>query len=255
MFLLSVGMFDPTILFVAAAAFFAAGAIKGIAGLGLPTAAIAGMTLVLEPRTAITVVLFPMVVLNCWQWVTAGHIFRTAKRYAWFGVVLFVCVVVTTFATKDIASELLMIALGCVIILFVIASWTGQLPPIPASADRLAQIGFGLFSGLIGGMTAAWAAPLGMYLNMRRLDKDEFIRASGFLISVGSVPMCIAYAQIGFLTGPLALTSLVMVCPALIGFWLGAVLRNSFSQDTFRRVVLAVFLLLAINLIRKAVWS
>ncbi len=246
-------MFDLNILLVASIAFILAGAIKGIAGLGLPTAAIAGMTLVLEPRVAISIVLFPMLFLNCWQWVSAGDLLRSAKQYAPFSAVLFVCVAITTVLSKDVADQSLMLALGCVIILFVVASWSGRLPPIPETHDTKAQIGFGMFAGVIGGMTAAWAAPMGMYLNMRKVDKDEFIRASGFMITVGSIPMCIAYAQIGFLSPALAATSVGMIVPAMLGFGLGAALRNRFSQSFFRQVVLIVFLALALNLIRRAI--
>lgn len=248
-------MFDPNILIVASIAFVLAGAIKGIAGLGLPTAAIAGMTLVLEPRVAISIILFPMLVLNCWQWISAGDLLRSAKQYAPFSAVLFVCVAITTFLSKDVADQNLMLALGCVIILFVVASWSGRLPPIPQKHDTKAQVGFGVFAGVIGGMTAAWAAPMGMYLNMRQVDKDEFIRASGFMITVGSIPMCIAYAQIGFLSPALAVTSLAMILPAMLGFGLGAMLRNRFSQEVFKKVVLLVFLALAVNLIRRALFG
>lgn len=247
-------MFDPTILLVASLAFLLAGTIKGAAGLGLPTAAIAGMTLVLEPRVAIAIILFPMLVLNAWQWISAGDLIRSARQYAPFSVVLFICVAVTAFFAKDVKDQNLMLALGCVIVLFVVVSWSGKLPFLPVKHDLKAQVGFGLFAGVIGGMTSAWAAPMGMYLNMRDTPKEEFVRASGFMITVGSLPLCLSYAQLGFLTGPLALTSLVMIVPAMIGFGLGAMIRNRLSQRIFKNVVLVVFLILALNLIRRAIW-
>lgn len=247
-------MFDPTILLVASLAFLLAGTIKGAAGLGLPTAAIAGMTLVLDPRVAIAIILFPMLVLNAWQWISTGDLARSARQYAPFSIILFVCVALTAFFAKDVEDQYLMILLGCVIILFVVISWSGKLPVLPAKHDLKAQLGFGLFAGVIGGMTSAWAAPMGMYLNMRDTPKEEFVRASGFMITVGSLPLCLAYAQIGFLTGPLALTSLVMIVPAMIGFAIGAAVRNRLSQRIFRTVVLVVFLVLALNLIRRAIW-
>ncbi len=73
---------DPTgLILVAAAAFLTAGAIKGVAGIGLPTASIAFMTLALDPRTAIALVLFPMLGSNFWQMVQGGEILRTVRRY------------------------------------------------------------------------------------------------------------------------------------------------------------------------------
>lgn len=245
-------MFDPTILLVASLAFLVAGAIKGAAGMGLPTAAIAGMTLVLEPRVAIAIVLFPMLVSNLWQWLSMGELMRSARQYAPFAAVLFTCVAITSVLAKNVLDQYLMVMLGCVIILFVIVSFSGKMPMLPDRHDIKAQMGFGLFAGVIGGMTSAWAAPMGIYLNMRDTQKEEFIRATGFLITFGSLPLCLTYAQLGFLTGPLALTSLAMIVPAMIGFTLGAVIRNRLPQRIFRNVVLGVFLVLALNLIRRA---
>ena len=248
-------MFDPTILLVASVAFLLAGAIKGAAGMGLPTAAIAGMTLVLDPRVAIAIILFPMLVLNAWQWIGAGDLLRSARQYAPFSLVLFTCVTLTAFFAKDVKDQYLMLILGGVIILFVVVSWSGKLPSLPRKHDLTAQVVFGLFSGVIGGMTSAWAAPLGMYLNMCDAPKDEFVRASGFMIVVGSLPLCLSYVTLGFLSGPLALTSLIMIIPAMIGFGLGAMIRRRLSQQIFRNVVLIVFLVLALNLIRRAICS
>ena len=179
---------------------------------------------------------------------------RSARQYFPFAGILFVFVAITTFVSKNVAEHQLMLALGGVIILFVVVSWSGKLPKLTAKQDLPAQIGFGIFAGIIGGMTSAWAAPMGIYLNMAQADKDEFIRASGFMITVGSLPLCLAYAQLGFLTGPLAITSFMMIVPAMIGFGIGAAIRNRLSQVIFRHVVLVVFLVLALNLIRRAVW-
>ena len=247
-------MFDPTVLIVAAVAFVFAGAIKGAAGMGLPTAAIAGMTLVLDPRVAIAIILFPMMVLNVWQWLSSRDLLRSAKQYAPFSVILFFSVALVSFFVKDCGDQYLMLVLGCVIILFVVVSWSGKLPSLPVKYDLKAQVCFGLLAGVIGGMTSAWAAPMGIYLSMRKTPKDEFVRASGFMITAGSLPLCLSYIQLGFLTGPLALTSLIMIVPAMAGFGVGAMIRNRLSQRIFKNVVLVVFLGLAINLIRRAIW-
>jgi len=245
-------MIDTTLLLVAFCAFLLAGLIKGAAGLGLPTAAIAGITLFYDPRAAIALVLFPMLATNFWQWISAGEVLRAARQYAPFAAALFFFVLLTTHLTKDVPEQGLMLVLGVAILLFVGVSWSGKLPTLHPKYDRHAQIAFGTIAGVIGGMTSAWAAPLGVYLNMRQTEKTEFIRASGFIITIGSLPMFFAYARLGFLTGPLALMSFAMILPAMIGFTLGAIVRKRFSQEIFRNVVLMVFFLLALNLIRRA---
>lgn len=95
---------------------------------------------------------------------------------------------------------------------------------------------------------------MAMYLAAKGVDKDEFIRATGFMISVGSLPLVAAYAQIGFLTGPLAGLSFAMLIPTLIGFSLGEMLRNRMSVEAFRNAILVLFVVLGLNLIRRAIW-
>lgn len=239
---------------VASAAFLAGGTIKGLTGIGLPTAAIALMTLALDPRTAIALVLFPMIGSNAWQVFRGGKILETAQRYWLFALILVLCVGATVFGTRNASDRLLLMALGGVILIFVAVSWRRLLPPMPDRYDKFAQVGFGVFAGVIGGMTAAWAPPMAIYLTMRDVDKDEFIRATGFLITVGSIPLMVAYAQIGFLTGALAKISIGMVLPTLIGFSLGEFLRNRLSAEAFRKAILITFIILGANLIRRAIW-
>ena len=88
------------IVLIGTAAFLVAGTIKGVAGIGLPTASIALMTLILDPRTAIALVMFPMVGSNLWQLLRSGQIRRTAKRYWLFALILFAGVAATGDATS-----------------------------------------------------------------------------------------------------------------------------------------------------------
>lgn len=52
------------LLLVGAVVFVLAGSVKGLVGIGLPTAAISMLTMVIDPRTAIALGLVPIVVSN-----------------------------------------------------------------------------------------------------------------------------------------------------------------------------------------------
>lgn len=247
-------MEHANILLIATAAFLVSGTVKGVAGIGLPTASIAFMTLFLDPRTAIALVLFPMLGSNLWQLLRGGFLTRCVRRYWLFSTVLFVGVAATAYGTQSTSDRALLAILGVVTLIFVIVSWRGLLPPIADKYDTAAQFGFALVAGVIGGMTAAWGPPMAMYLATKGVDKDEFVRATGFMISVGSVPLVIAYAQIGFLTGPLAGTSLAMLLPTLIGFTAGETIRRKMSVEAFRHAILILFVFFGLNLIRRAIW-
>jgi uncharacterized membrane protein YfcA len=128
-----------------------------------------------------------------------------------------------------------------------------KIPSIPDRYDRPAQIGLGTVAGVLGGLSGVWIAPIIMYLSARDLSKDDFVRASGMLLFVGSVPLVTAYVQQGFLTAEIAGVSLVLVVPTLIGFALGAKLRSRMSNEKFRKVLLYAFLILGLNLLRRGI--
>lgn len=244
-----------TLLIVGSIAFLLSGTIKGLAGIGLPTAAIGLLTLFFDPRTAIALVMFPMLGSNAWMMFRAGSFIRTVQRYWVFALVLLIGVTVTTFGTKDAGDRVLQGVLGVVILIFVGVSWRGWMPVLPERFDKFVQLIFGAIAGFVGGLTAGWGAPVAMYLATRDVDKDEFVRAAGFLITVGSIPLAYAYAKLGFLTGPLAAVSAGMLVPTLIGFSTGEHLRKKLSLESFRNMVLIVFVFLGLNLLRRAIWS
>ena len=80
------------------------------------------------------------------------------------------------------------------------------------------------------------------------------MRATGLLFLLGSLPLCIGFWQQGLLSGDLAVTSASMIVPTLLGFTLGEVIRRHLPAERFRRVVLLVFLVMGLNLLRRALW-
>lgn len=241
-------------ILIAVAAFLVAGSVKGLTGLGLPTVSIGLMTLALDPRTAIALVLVPMLFSNLWQYWRAEDRVGIAKRYWVFAVVLCLFVWLTTLITKDLNDRLLLGVLGAAILVFVIFSFAGWVPHLPDRFDRVSQVGFGFLSGIIGGLSAAWAAPLAMYLSARGVEKDEFVGVTGFLIVAGSVPLLLGYAQVGHLPTDRAMLSVAMIVPTLLGFTAGEALRKSLSPALFRRIFLILFAVLGANLLRRAIW-
>lgn len=241
-------------ILIAVVAFLVAGSVKGLTGLGLPTVSIGLMTLTLTPRTAIALVLVPMLFSNLWQYWRADDRLGIAKRYWIFALVLCLFVWVTTLVTRDVDDRILLGVLGAAILIFVVFSFAGWVPRLADRFDRPAQVVFGGVSGIIGGMSAAWAAPLAMYLSARGVEKDEFVGATGFLIVAGSLPLLLGYVQIGYLPTDRAMLSIAMIIPTLIGFTAGETLRKSLSPDLFRKVFLILFAVLGVNLLRRAIW-
>ena len=236
-----------------AVAFLTAGTVKGAVGLGLPTTAVGIMTLTMDPRSAIALILIPMLTTNAWQAYRSGQVLRAMRTYLPFAMMLVIGVGVTVMLTRNAPDRVLFATLGGAILIFVAVNVTRWAPHIPDRLDRPAQIIAGAISGVMGGMTSVWAPPMAVYLAARHVPKDEFVRASGLLIFLGSLPLVAGYVRQGYMTGETALVSAALLIPTFAGFSLGERLRHRMSEATFRKALLFVFFLMGLNLIRRAV--
>lgn len=239
-------------LWMIVGAFLVAGTVKGIAGVGLPMTALGILTLQTDPRTAISLAIAPIVIANLWQFVTAGGAVAAIRRYLPFLVVMVIGIPVTLAATSGVGTRFLFAALGLTIIAQVALNMTRWAPRVSDGADMAAQIGFGALAGMLGGLVSLWLPAVLLYLSARQVTKDEFVRATGLMLFAGSLPLVAGFWREGFLTGPLAIVSAGMLAPTLLGMWLGSLLRGRLSEETFRRVLMAVLVLIGLNLVRRS---
>lgn len=231
-----------------------AGTVKGTIGLGLPTTALGIMTLSTSPRQAIAYILIPMIVSNAWQVYRSGEIIQAFLRYLPFTLALMLSVWVTISLTADVSEHILLAVLGTAIVVFVIVSVTSWAPVIPDRLVTAAQIVMGTIAGVMGGLTSVWAPPMAMYLTARGVDKTEFVRASGLLIFLGSLPLGGGYVAQGLIDAKVLVLSSLLLIPTFLGYSLGESVRNRIDQQSFRKVFLAVFFLMGLNMIRRAIF-
>jgi len=226
--------------------------IKGAAGLGLPTTAMGLMTISIAPRTAIALLIFPLIFTNAWQIFRSGNINQTFKKYLPFIIMLIIFVWLTVNKTSQVSDSTLIGFLGFFILLFVVVNIFRNAPFIPNHHDKKAQIVAGFIAGIMGGLTSVWAPPLAIYLAARRVKKEEFVRVSGLIFFIGSIPLLIAYLNQGHMNKELSLLSVFLLLPTFIGFWIGEKIRNKMSEIIFKKFILIIFLIMGLDLIRRA---
>ncbi len=238
-------------MFIAAGCFLVAGVSKGTLGVGLPIAAVGLMTMFIDARLAVALMVFPIMLTNIWQIHRSGNAAAIARRYWLFALVLPVCLLITTGYTTRVSADILVALVGLVIVLFAVINLLLRVPPIPDRLDRPAQVIGGFLAGVIGGFTAIWSPPVAAYLIARGVEKDEFVGGTGFLFFIGSLPLCYGFWQNGMLSGPVATVSAAMIVPTLVGFSIGEVIRRRIDSGRFKTIVLVFFLLIGLNLIRR----
>lgn len=232
----------PEFLLAVLAIFLVAGLVKGIAGLGLPTVAIALMAAFVGLKEGIALIVFPTLLTNFWQAVAGGRHVEILRRFwsllamaivgAWIGAGI--------LAGAD--AGLLAALLGVLLCIYSAISLTTVQIPSPGRAESWLSPLVGVTSGVLGGMTGSYAVPGVLYLQALGLGRDLFIQAMGVVFLAFTLALGAGLTRHGMLSAETAVLSLAATVPALAGMGLGQRVRRGLSEAAFRKVFFTVLL-------------
>lgn len=224
---------DTGVLFALGCIFLLAGLVKGMIGIGMPAICMVLMTLFLPPLVAIPLTATPTMLVNMLQLYRAQDRGVIVRRYGFF--------------VRSFPEALLLLVLGIAMVIFSTQSLAGF--SVRVSPWQGWQVFGGMVSGFIGGLSSVFSPPIVMYLLGRKVEKEEFIGATGFLFLAGCLPLVGALILNGVLTFDLLIKSLAGLVIALTGFLIGERIRAYISQLWFRRLILIFFLIMGCRLI------
>ena len=233
--------------------FFIAGIVKGFLGLGLPAAVMALLTLIMEPAEAISIIFLPLFFTNLLQFYRSSNRIATAIRFRYFALALMVSILATSAFITSYPKSMLTILIGVAMIIFSVQSLFGI--KIPVKDSHSSHITFGVFSGLLGGISTIWSPPIAMYLMARDYDKEEFIGILGFLFFVACFPLGLGLYFAGVLTLSSALASICGLIFVIVGFRVGELIRADVPQERFKKILLTAFFLMGLRLILISMFS
>ena len=234
-------------------AFFIAGVVKGVIGIGLPTTAITIMTFFVSPLMALGLNLIPMTVANIWQLSKADNPRELVKNYKYFATSLVVCILITSFYANQIGDDVVRLIFAVAVLLFVCLQVFGFNFKMKPNHDNFWQGGLGALGGLVGGAASIWAVPVTMYLLMKNVKPKQFVDVSGFLIMIGCIPVSIGYIATGVFQPNMFIYGALGSVIGIIGFQIGEKLRDKINAKTFRNLLLVFFSFSAINMIIQSI--
>lgn len=240
-------------LIIIAMTFVAAGLVKGVIGLGLPTITLAVLTVVLDLPQAMALLLIPSFVTNLWQGVVGGNLMMILKRLWPFlaPAVLLVWAGAQVFAEAD--HRLMTLLLGALVALYAALNLAGVRLSISKAQEPWAGPVLGAANGVLTGMTGSFVVPGVLFLQAIGLPRDALVQAMGVLFTLSTAALAIALGGGGFLSADLGLVSLAGVVPALIGMVLGQQVRKRLSEALFRKVFFWALLALGGYIIAGAI--
>ena len=238
---------NPMQTLILIAIFLFAAIVKGFLGIGLPAASMAFLTLIMSPTEAIPLLWLSIFATNSLQFARAKNKLQIAKEYWVFALTIMISIFITSMFIVDYPTGLLTIAIGIAMVIFSLNSLIGI--KLMVGVSKVWHVGFGMLSGVLGGISSIWSPTVAMYLVAQNLSKEKFIGVSGFLFLSGVIPLGAGQVVAGILTLPVLLKSSLALFVVIIGFRVGEALREKVDQELFRKIVLVAFLVLGIRLI------
>ncbi len=231
-----------------AAAFMAAGFVKGVVGMGLPTVAIGLLGLVVTPAQAAAIMVTPSFVTNVWQGVTGGEL-RALLRLLW-PLLTGVCIgiAIGTMIMPHGDGVRATVWLGIVLAAYAALGLFKVEFVVPSRGRGWVGFVAGIVAGVISVATGVFTIPGVPYLQGLRLGRDRLVQGLGLYFTVATVALAGALYYLGEFNLSLAWAAAVALGAALLGMPLGQLLRGRLAPETFRLWFFIALLLLGLHL-------
>lgn len=224
--------------------FLAAGVVKGVTGMGLPTVAMGVLGALLSPLAAAALLIVPSFVTNVWQLLAGPSVATLVRR---LGVMMAAITLGTVGSASLLAAgdtRATTFALGTALVAYALYTLLARPFRIPPSAERWLSPLVGLATGIITGGTGVFVIPAFPYLQALGLEKDDLVQALGLSFTVSTIALAAGLALRGAYQIEGMAMSVVAVIPALMGMWAGQFVRRTVSPATFKRWFLIALALL-----------
>ena len=226
--------------------------IKGAIGFGFPTLGTPLLSLVMDVKAAVAVLILPNIVMDGLQFARRGAPLDTVRRFAVLVVFGAVGTVVGTRLLVALSPRTAALILGAFVVAFVGLNVIGATPRVPPRWEPWLSPVAGLLAGIVGGITNVPGTPLVMYFHALRLAKHDFVSSVAFTFVVYKIIQLAAVAYYGLLSWSLVGPSLALTLVALGAFALGLKVQDRLDPRTFNRAVLVFLAALGVWLVARS---
>ena len=196
--------------------FIAAGLVKGVTGMGLPTVAMGLLGLLMPPQAAAALLVLPSLLTNLWQ-LLAGPA----------------------------------LALGAALIVYAGYALCSPVFQVSGRVEKWLSPLMGGLTGLITGATGVFVIPAVPWLQALGFRRDELVQALGLSFTLSTLAMAAGLALHDGWHDDAWLLSALALLPALLGMWLGQRIRSRLSPQRFRQGFLLFLLALGLELVLR----
>ena len=229
--------------------FLLAGLVKGVSGMGLPTLAMALLSLRLPAAPAAALMLLPALLTNVAQCM-GPHAAGLWRRLwpLWTGLVLGTLFApVPSLGSGHGGARL---ALAGVLVAYGMFGLCRPWLPDPGRLAGLLGGLAGLLGGAVSAATGVFVLPMVPFLQSLQLRRGALIQALGISFMLASLALAARLGGLDAAAPPNPWASGTALAAAFAGMALGARLRERLPALLFQRALYAVFLLLGLLMLR-----
>lgn len=234
-------------------AFFMAGTVKGILGIGVPVVSVSLLSLVIGVPAAVVLLPVPILLSNLYQSLFGDQFGNTLRRFGPLIVALVIGTFVGARLLVDIDQRTLVGIVGFAVLTFAVSAHFPAQMRLGKRGERWLGVPVGFLAGVLGGMTTFFGPPLIMFLFALDLEKDVFVGTISTLYLCAAVPLAFALGMFGVMGAQEYLWSTIAAAPLFLGVLIGQWLRARISQSLFRRGLLVMLLVVGVRLVYRAI--
>jgi len=231
-------MLGSVIAALMAAVVLLAAFVKGAIGFGFPALGTPLLSLVVDVKTAVVVLILPNIVMDSIQFARRGTPLATVRRFWVLLAAGALGLVLGTRALVVLSPRAVTLILGAFVLGFVALSAAGRTPRVHPRWEPWLSAPAGLVAGVIGGVTNSPATVLVLYFQAIGLSKHEFLSSVAFTFLFYKLVQLGAVAWYGLLPWSLLWVSLALTAAGLVGFGVGLRAQDRLDQRGFNRAVL-----------------
>lgn len=228
--------------------------VKGAIGFGFPALGTPLLSLVVDVKTAVVVLILPNIVMDGVQFARRGTPLATVRRFWLLLAAGALGMVLGTRALVVLSPRAATLILGAFVLCYVALNATGLAPRVPAHWERRLSAPAGFAAGVIGGITNSPAPALVLYFQAIGLSKHDFVSSVAFTFFFYKLVQLSAVGWYGLLPWSLLWLSLALTAVGLAGFAVGLRVQDQMDQRAFNQGVLGFLALLGAWLLLRSLW-
>ena len=225
------------------------GFVKGVISFGLPLVALPILSFALNPKQAIFLLFFTVIAVNLRE--IKFKNFESYKKVTFLSLGVFTGIIIGSILFHKIEDNIISQLIGFMIVLAAIINFTNFTIERRFLLNKYFSMSYGLFCGIIGGITTLVGPLIAVYLVSLKLEKEEFSE----LISLTVFTCLLPIYSVFFIYQPVLfndfLISLSLVIPAVLMQMLGFKIRKNLPQNIFKKIILIILTIIGTMVIYK----